>query len=229
VAPVVPLTTKPTPEAQPSQAKAAEGCHRKDDRALIALDPVSEFFAARIRAEWQDWSFGANQAAVRAAAAEELVALRRQFAELAEQDLRRLAQSWRPDGSAGPFFTFIAADGSSLHDAEPAAVIVDAAFVSALLHELADQGPDALTALLDRWAEQRRHAAFAGLRPTPAEPPRVALLLPRDASHWPPASWDRLLALELDAPDFDGALLRWDAIGVRWVSRSRSGNGEHQP
>jgi len=179
---------------------------------------VSEYFAARIRAEWQDWSFGANQAAARAAAAEELIALRRQYTELSEPDLLRLAQSWRSDSVSGPYFAFIAADGS-LHDAEradarvfsdgaePTAVLVDAAFVRALFHELADQAPAALAALLDQWSEQRRHAAHAGLRQVPAEPPRVSLLLARDDSRWSAACWEHLLSLDLDAASFDGSVI----------------------
>ena len=83
-------------------------------------------------------------------------------------------------------------------------------FVSALFHELGDQAPAALAALLDQWSEQRRHAAHAGMRQVPAEPPRVSLLLPRDDSRWPPDSWEHLLALNLAAPSFDGVLLRWD-------------------
>lgn len=193
---------------------------------------MSEFFAARVRADWQDWSFGANQAAARAAAAEGLVALRRQYSELSEQDLLRLAQSWRSDSVSGPYFAFAAADGGDyvpladfahhseasgereLPDAaEPAAVLVDAAFVRALFHELADQAPAALAALLDQWSEQRRHAAHAGLRRIPAEPPRVSLLLPRDDSRWPAACWEHLLALDLDAPGFDGSVVNCFRFG----------------
>jgi len=188
---------------------------------------VSEFFAARVRAEWQDWSFGANQAAARAAAAEELIALRRQYTELSEQDLLRLAQSWRSDSVSGPYFAFIAADGSLYGSAGPGArefpdaaeatpVVVDAAFVSALFHELGDQAPAALAALLDQWSEQRRHVVHAGMRQIPGEPPRVSLLLPRDDSRWPPESWEHLLALDLAAPSFDGVLLRWDADSAVW-------------
>lgn len=191
---------------------------------------MSEFFPARVRAEWQDWSFGANQAAARAAAAEELIALRRQYSELSEQDLLRLAQSWRSDSVSGPYFAFIAADGSiygsaqpedrAVADAaEPTAVLVDAVFVRALFHELADQTPAALAALLDQWSEQRRHAAHAGLRQVPAKPPRVSLLLPRDGSRWSPACWEHLLSLDLDAPDFDGSV----------VSCFRFGSGERRP
>jgi len=199
---------------------------------------VSEFYAARIRAEWQDWSFGANQAATRAAAAEELIALRRQYTELAEPDLLQLAQTWHSDSATGPYFTFTAADGSHLYEGdggdgdydgeshaaepraatEPTAVLLDALFVRALIHELGDQTPAALAALLDQWSEQRRHAAYAGLRPTHVDRPRVTLLLPRDDSRWPPASWDSLLTLDLDAQSLDGALLRWSANSERWLT-----------
>jgi hypothetical protein len=188
---------------------------------------VSEYFAARVRAEWQDWSFGANQAAARAAAAEELIALRRQYTELSEQDLLRLAQSWRSDSGSGPYFAFIAADGGLYgandsngpqargfpNPAEPTAVLVDAAFVSALFHELADQAPAALAALLDQWSEQRRHAAHAGLRQVPAKPPRVSLLLPRDDSLWPAACWEHLLGLDLEAPSLDGSVINCFRFG----------------
>lgn len=174
---------------------------------------MTEFYAARIRAEWQDWSFSANQAAARAAAAEDLIALRRQYTELSEPDLLRLADSWRSDSVSGPYFTFIAADA-----AVPTEVMVDATFARALLHELTDQAPAALAALLDQWDEQRRHAAYAGIHPTPANPPRVALLLPRDDSRWPPESWSTLPTLDLDAPTFDGALLRWDADSSLWLA-----------
>ena len=181
---------------------------------------MSEFYQALIRAEWQTWSFGAHQAAARAAAAEDLIALRRQFTELAEQDLLRLAHSWRADDKSGPYFAFTAADATPAPaPAELATVLLDAAYIKALFHELADQALTALPALLDQWSEQRRHAAYAGLRPTPSRPPRVTLLIPRDNSQWPPASWDRLLTLDLDSPAFDGARLRWDTNSELWLPR----------
>lgn len=167
-----------------------------------------EFFEARIRAEWQDWTFGAHQATARAAAAEELIALRRQYDEMSEQDLVRLADSWRSDDSSSAYFTFAAAGEDN---GEPAAVAVGATFVRALLQELDDQAPAALAALIDRWAEQRRYAREAGMRPTPVRPPRVSVLLPRDESLWPPESWTALIALDLGAPHLDNTLLRWDA------------------
>lgn len=193
---------------------------------------MTEFHQAQIRADWQDWTFGAHQATTRAAAAEELIALRRQYTELTEPDLLRLADSWRSDDTSGPYFTFTAAhadthanadhdhDYRNGHDhddgTEPTLIILDATFVKALLQELADQTPAALAALLDSWTEQRSHAAYAGLRPTPVQPPRVALLLPRDDSQWPPDSWNALLALPLDDPRFDRTLLRWDSNSRLW-------------
>jgi hypothetical protein len=185
-----------------------------------------EFHQAHIRAEWPDWTFAAHQAATQAAASEELTALRRQYTDLSEADLLRLAQSWRSDDTSGPYFTFTAADASSVgaHDAatapslitEPTLLAVDATFVRALLHELSDQAPSALTALLDHWTEQRRHATRAGLHRTPSPPPRVALLVPRDPTNSPPDAWPSLLALDLAAPTFDGAILRWDNDSALW-------------
>ena len=185
---------------------------------------MTEFYEARIRAEWQDWSFGAHQAAARAAAAEDLIALRRQYTHLAEQDLRQLADSWRSESASGPYFTFTAAAGP--HDVdratglERASVILSATFVKALFHELDDQAPAALAALLAEWSEQRRHAARASLRPTRVQPPRVALLLSGDDSRWPAASWDNLRTLDLEAPSFDGALLRWDSASALWLAEA---------
>ena len=93
-------------------------------------------------------------------------------------------------------------------------------FVSALFHELGDQAPAALAALLDQWSEQRRHAAHAGMRQVPAEPPRVSLLLPRDDSRWPPDSWEHLLALIVDARNNDKPILcAWGAHGVHGMAK----------
>lgn len=175
---------------------------------------MTAFYEARIRAEWQDWTFGAHQAAARAAAAEDLITLRRQYTELSEQDLLRLADSWRSDDTSSAYFTFAAADSA---EADPALVAVSATFVRALFHELADQAPPALAELLTRWAEQRRHAALAGMRPIPVQPPRVSVLLPRDGSLWPPDSWDAFAGLDLDAQRFDNTLLRWDADSGLWI------------
>ncbi len=205
-----------------------------------------EFHQAHIRAEWPDWTFAAHQAAAQATASEELTALRRQYTDLSEPDVLRLAHSWRSGNTSGPYFTFTAADVTSIgardaatsdatategRDAhapsdslaptpspitEPTQLAVDATFVRALLHELDDQAPSALTALLDHWTEQRRHATRAGLRRTPSPPPRVALLLPRDPTNSPPASWASLRTLDLDAPTFDGTTLRWDNDSALW-------------
>lgn len=185
---------------------------------------MSEFYEARIRAEWQDWTFGAHQAAARAAAAEELVALRRRYRDLTEDEVTRLAASWRPELASGPYFAFAAAPaqyagGAGEHNGgEPGLVAISATFVKALLHELQDQAPAALAALLDRWAEQRRHAELAGTRFVPAKPPRVALVLPRDESRWPAESWPSLSELDLEAPEFDGASLHWDAKSALWLA-----------
>ncbi|MBS2964749.1 hypothetical protein KGA66_16950 [Actinocrinis puniceicyclus] len=186
---------------------------------------MSEFYEARIRAEWPDWTFGAHQAAARAAAAEQLVALRRRYPDLPEEDLAALAVSWRPDSVSGPYFAFTAApadraaDGTDRHNGgEPGLVAVSAVFVKALLLELAGEAPAALAALLDRWAEQRRNSYLAGGRAVPARSPRVVLLLPRDESRWPALSWAGLSALDLQAPEFDGALLRWDAGCSLWLA-----------
>jgi hypothetical protein len=186
---------------------------------------VSEFFEARVRAEWPDWTFGAHQAAARAAASEQLVALRRRYGELTERELAELASSWPAGGSSGPYFSFAAAadyfadPGTRGHDgAQPGLVAVSAAFVKALLRELRDQAPAALAALLDRWAEQRRNADLAGARSVRAHIPRVALLLPRDESGWPARSWQSLSELDLDDARFDGTTLRWDAESERWLA-----------
>jgi hypothetical protein len=183
---------------------------------------VSEFYEARIRAEWPDWTFGAHQAAARAAAAEELVALRRRYRDLTEDEVARLAASWQPDHASGPYFPFIAApaqySGGGHNGGEPGLVALSATFVKALLRELQDQAPAALAALLDRWAEQRRNAERAGTRPVPVKPPRVAVVLPRDEARWPAESWPSLAALDLEAPEFDGASLRWDAESALWLA-----------
>lgn len=184
---------------------------------------MSEFYEARIRAEWPDWTFGAHQAAARAAAAEDLVALRRRYPDLTEDELARLAESWRPERASGPYFSFTAAPaetgGAAEHNGgEPGLVAVGATFVKALLRELQDQTPAALAALLDRWAEQRRHAERAGTRPVPAKPPRVVLVIARDESRWAAESWPSLSALDLEAPEFDGASLHWDAKSALWLA-----------
>lgn len=185
---------------------------------------MSEFYEARIRAEWPDWTFGAHQAAARAAAAEELVALRRRYRDLAEEEVSRLAESWRPQDASGPYFAFTAAPAdhggapTGHNGGEPGLVAVSATFVRALLLELQDQAPAALAALLDRWAEQRRNAERAGVRPSPARSPRVALILPRDESRWAAESWPSLSALDLEAPEFDGAFLHWDAKSALWLA-----------
>ena len=197
--------------------------------AWRSLGLVSEFYEARIRAEWPDWTFGAHQAAARAAAAEESVALRRRYRDLTEQEVARLAESWRPERSSGPYFTFTAAPadhdggagagvGGRHNGGEPGLVALDATFVKALLRELQDQAPAALAALLDRWAEQRRHAERAGTRRIPATPPRVALVIPRDESRWSAESWPSLSGLDLEAPEFDGASLHWDAKSALWLA-----------
>lgn len=180
---------------------------------------MTEFYEALIRAEWRDWSFGAHQAAARAAAAEDLIVLRRQYAELSEQDLLRLAHSWRADDKSGPYFAFTAAYAATTTTTttESTSVLLDATYIKALFHELADQAPTALRGLLDEWSGQHRHAADAGLRPTPPRPPRATLRLPRDDSHWPPVSWDNLRTLDLGSPNFDGALLRWDNSSELWL------------
>lgn len=184
---------------------------------------MSEFYEARVRAEWPDWTFGAHQAAARAAAAEDLVALRRRYRDLTEDEVTRLAESWRPDRASGPYFPFAAAaaehSGAGEHNGgEPGLVAVSATFVKALLRELQDQAPAALAALLDRWAEQRRHAESAGTRSVPATPPRVTLVIPRDESRWPAESWPSLSGLDLEAPEFDGASLHWDAKSALWLA-----------
>ncbi|HEU5427230.1 MAG TPA: hypothetical protein VFU74_10165 [Actinocrinis sp.] len=184
---------------------------------------MSEFFEARIRAEWPDWTFGAHQAAARAAATEQLVALRRRYRDLTEDEVGRLAASWRPERDCGPYFGFAAAlaehGGAGEHNGgEPGLVAISAPFVKALLHELQDQAPAALAALLDRWAEQRRHAESAGTRRVCVTPPRVAVILPRDESRWPAESWPSLSGLDLEAPEFDGASLHWDAESALWLA-----------
>lgn len=184
---------------------------------------MSEFYEARIRAEWPDWTFGAHQAAARAAAAEDLVALRRRYHDLTAAQIERLAESWRPERASGPYFTFVAAPaepggGEEHNGGEPGSVAVSATFVQALLRELQDQAPAALAALLDHWAEQRRHAERAGTHQLPVKPPRVALLLPRDESRWPAESWPSLSGLNLEEPEFDGALLHWDAKSALWLA-----------
>lgn len=186
---------------------------------------MSEFYEARIRAEWPDWTFGAHQAAARAAAAEQLVALRRRYRDLAEDEVAALAETWRPDSASGPYFGFAAAadhGGEQDHNGgEPGLVAVSATFVKALLRELQDQAPAALAALLDRWAEQRDQALHAGTRPVHAAVPRVTVLLPRDETRWPAESWPSLSALDLEAPEFDGAVLRWDAKSALWLALPR--------
>ena len=192
-----------------------------------SLGLVSEFYEARIRAEWPDWTFSAHQAAAREAAAEELIALRRRYRDLAEEEIAQLAESWRPDSASGPYFGFTAAfadhDEPGEHNGgEPGLVEVSATFVKALLHELQDQAPAALAALLDRWAELRRQARRAGARPVFVRAPRVVLVLPRDESRWAAESWPGLSALDLEAPEFDGASLRWDAKSALWLARPLS-------
>lgn len=189
---------------------------------------MREFYEARIRAEWPDWTFGAHQAAARAAAAEDLVALRRRYRDLAGDEVAQLAASWRPDDASGPYFAFAAADldvvaapddaAGAGNGGRPGLVAVNAVFVKELLRELQDQAPAALAALLDRWAEQRRHAAQAGARSRAARVPRVSLALPRDESRWPAPSWPALSALDLEAPEFDSTLLRWDAASTLWLA-----------
>ena len=184
---------------------------------------MSEFFEARIRAEWLDWTFGAHQAAARAAATEQLVALRRRYRDLTEDEVVRLAESWRPQRDSGPYFSFAAAaaehNGAGEHNGgEPGLVAISAPFVKALLLEMQDQAPAALAALLDRWAEQRRNGERAGTRLVPVKPPRVAVILPRDESRWPAESWSSLAGLGLEAPEFDGVWLRWAAESALWLA-----------
>lgn len=195
-----------------------------------SLCVVSEFYEARIRAEWPDWTFAAHQAAARAAAAEELVALRRRYHDLAQEEVAQLAESWRPDTASGPYFGFAAAafdfaatavepSAAGLRNGgRPGLVAVSAVFAKELIHELQDQAPAALAALLDRWAEQHGHVEHAGAAPIPARTPRVAIVLPRDESRWPARSWPSLSALDLEAPQFDGTLLRWDEKSALWLA-----------
>jgi len=177
---------------------------------------VSEFFEARVRAESQDWTFGAHQATARAAAIEDLVTLRRQYQELSDAELSELAASWRSDSASGPYFVFAAAalGGGDGDDC----VAVAATFVRALLRELRGEAPAALAGLLGRWTEQRGYAWGSGRRPMSARPPRVAVLLSRDAGRWTPESWDGLEHLGLEAPEFDGTLLRWDSDLGLWLA-----------
>jgi hypothetical protein len=174
---------------------------------------VSEFFEARIHVESQDWTFGAHQAASRAAAAEELVALRRQYRHLAEPELVELAGSWRRDDVSGPYFVFAAA-------ALGGEVAVSATFLKALFHELGDEAAAGLGGLLEQWSEQRRYARESGQQPVAGRPPRVAALLPRDPRRWAPESWQPLSALGLDAPEFDATTLSWDSESGAWLLRS---------
>jgi hypothetical protein len=177
---------------------------------------VAEFFEARVRAESQDWTFGAHQAAARAAEAEELVALRRHYEELSEAELAGLAGSWRSDSASGPYFVFAAAELGDEYGQDCAAVA--AAFVKALRRELDGGAPAALGELLGQWDEQRRYAWGSGQRLIPARPPRVALRLPRDPRRWPAESWDGLERLDLDAAGFDGTLLRWEPDSGAWLA-----------
>jgi hypothetical protein len=169
------------------------------------------YFEARVRAESEDWTFGAHQAAARAQAAEQLVALRRQYRDLSEADLAELAASWRRDDVSGPYFTFAAAPLGGEDEAA-----VDAAFLRALVYELGAQTADGLAGLFAQWDDQRRYARRSGLRDVPVHPPRVATALPRDPHRWPQAAWIALLDLDLDDPGFDGTLLTWDASGT-WL------------
>jgi hypothetical protein len=171
-----------------------------------------EFFEAHIRAEWEDWTFGANQAARRAAEAENLVTLRRQYPHLSDQDRAELAASWRSDGASGPYFDFAASE-SEYEDAR----LISAPFAAALHHELGDETPEALTALIERWLEQRHQALQSGLRRVEVPPPRVTLLLPGAVP--PPQAWRDLAALDLEAPEFDKALLHWDDARAAWLAR----------
>jgi hypothetical protein len=177
---------------------------------------VSEFFEAQIHVESRDWTFDAHQAAARATAAEELVALRRQYPQLAEPELVELAESWRPDDASGPYFVFAAAALGG--EEEP--VAVGATFLKALLHELREDTPAGLAGLLEQWSEQRRYAWESGQRPVAVRPPRVAALLPRDPRRWPSESWDALSLLELEASEFDGTLLSWDGGSGAWIAQS---------
>jgi hypothetical protein len=177
---------------------------------------VSEFFEARVRAESQDWTFDAHQATARATAAEDLITLRRQYPEQTETELAELARSWRSDSASGPYFVFAAATLVGEHGDD--CVAVAATFVRALFHELGGEAPAALAELLDQWAEQRRYAWESGQRPIAGRPPRVAVLLPRDAGRWAPQSWDGLESLDLEAAAYDGTLLRWDIDSGLWLA-----------
>jgi hypothetical protein len=175
---------------------------------------VSEFFEARVRAESRDWTFDAHQATTGAAQVEALVTLRRQYQELSDAELAALAESWRSDSTSGPYFVFAAA---ALRGADgDDCVAVDATFVRALFRELGGEAPAALAALLDQWTEQRGYAWSSGQRLIAARPPRVTVLLSRDAGRWAPQSWSALESLGLEAPRYDGTLLRWDGDSGVW-------------
>lgn len=186
------------------------------------LSQPPEFFVARIRADWQDWTFGAHQAARRADAIEDLVALRRQYRDLSDEDLSELAASWRSDSASGPFFAFVAAEYDHAHAPAPApapAHLLSAPFAAAVLYELRDEAAEALAALVERWSEQRRFALQSGLRRMDVPPPRVALLLPHHHSALPPEAWNSLAALDLNDPGFDKTLLLWDTAAAHWMTR----------
>jgi hypothetical protein len=196
---------------------------------------VSEFFEAQIRAEWDEWTFGAHQAARRAAATDDLVALRRQYRHLGDEDLARLAAGWRSDSGSGPYFTFAAAalgggedgsgdggggEGKDSSGGGSRRYAVSATFMRALFQELSEGAADALAGLLALWSRQRRHAKLSGQRPIPVRPPRVVVLIPGDA-RWPPArAWDILSSLDLEAPRFDRTLLFWDDATACWLAES---------
>ncbi len=182
---------------------------------------MSDFFEARILAEFSDWTFGAHQAAMRAEAAELRCAVRRQFPHLTAAEQDELAASWRSDSSTGRYFAFAAAPGGNgrpSNGGEPAEVVLSALFVGALFRELDVDAPAALAALLDQWAQQRRLARLGGLRPVAVREPSVAVVIPRDDGRWPAVSWTALRAFDLESPEFDGALLRWDDASGLWFA-----------
>ncbi|MGH6657546.1 MAG: hypothetical protein ACRDVE_20365 [Actinocrinis sp.] len=182
---------------------------------------MSEFFEARILAEFPDWTFGAHQAAMRAEAAGLRISVRRQFPHLAAAERDELAASWRSDSGTGRYFAFAAAPGGnglSYNGGELSEVVVGALFVSALFQELDDVAPAALAALLDQWAEQRRLAGRARSRRAAVREPSAAVLIPRDENRWPARSWARLRPLDLESAEFDDALLRWDDESGLWLA-----------
>jgi hypothetical protein len=175
---------------------------------------VNEYFEAHVRVESGDWSFGAHQAAARAAATEELITLRRQYRHMGEREVAELAESWRPDDASGPYFVFAAAPLGGQD--EP--VAVSATFLQALFLELLGETPTGLAALLEQWSDQRRYAWESGQQPVAVRQPRVSALVPRDTRQWSSKSWDTLAGLDLEAPELDSTLLVWDGDSGDWIA-----------